>query len=46
MALLAASNLALVAIWAANGYEETWFYATLILMTVPTGWIHFIGRGR
>ena len=27
-----------------NGYEDTWFYVTLLLLTIPTSWIHFIKK--
>lgn len=46
IALLVLSNLGLVAIWAMNGYENTWFYIMLLLLTIPTSWIHFIKKTK
>lgn len=44
IALLVLSNLGLVAIWAMNGYENTWFYIVLLLLTIPTSWVHVIKK--
>ncbi len=46
IALLVLSNLALVGIWAVNGYENTLFYIMLLLLSIPTSWIHFIKKDK
>ncbi|MES3004864.1 MAG: hypothetical protein V4690_01975 [Patescibacteria group bacterium] len=41
IALLILTQVALIVIWAINGYEETWFYVTLMLVSISTSWVHF-----
>lgn len=42
--LLILTQILLVVIWAVNGYEETWFYVTLILITIAAAWEPFIKK--
>ena len=44
--LLLLADAALIAIWAMNGYEDTWFYATLILITIPISLMQFRKKDR
>ena len=46
IALLIISNLALIYIWAINGYENTFFYVVLLLLTIPTSWVHFLKKDK
>jgi hypothetical protein len=32
--------LILVAVWAINGYDDTWLYVTAILITAPLSWYY------
>lgn len=41
IALVALTEVALVAIWAMNGYEDTWFYVTAGIIAIPTSWFVF-----
>lgn len=35
------ANIALVIIWAINGYEDTWFYVSLLLISFVSSWTYF-----
>jgi hypothetical protein len=37
-------EIALIAIWAINGYKDTWYYATAMIIAIPTSWISFSKR--
>lgn len=46
IAILVISNLLLVGIWAINGYEETWFFATLMLISISTSLPHLTKKDK
>ncbi|MES2930758.1 MAG: hypothetical protein V4665_03160 [Patescibacteria group bacterium] len=46
IALLILAEIALVVIWAVNGYEDTWFYAMLMLITISTSWTNFSTKSK
>ncbi len=31
----------LAAVWAINGYEDTWLYVTAAIIAIPTSWYYF-----
>ena len=44
IALLILAQIALIAIWAINGYEDTWFYIMLIFITIPISGLPFFEK--
>lgn len=46
IALVILALVALVVIWAINGYEDTWLYASAMLIAIPTSWIHFCKKNK
>lgn len=38
--------MALVAIWAANGFEDTWLYAILIIIIIPISWFRLSKKNK
>jgi xanthine/uracil permease len=41
LAIFILALVALVAVWAINGFEDTWLYAILILIAIPVSWFNF-----
>ena len=44
--IFVAALAALVAIWAINGYEDTWLYVILIIIAIPTSWFYFSKKNK
>ncbi len=41
IAIFIAALMALAAVWAINGYDDTWLYATAIIIAIPTSWFYW-----
>lgn len=41
IAIYAIALIAIIAIWAVNGYEDTWLYVSAVLIMFPASWIYF-----
>lgn len=39
--ILAAVSIIILAVWAMNGYEDTWLYMTALIIAIPTSWFYF-----
>ena len=46
IAIFIATLVALVAIWAINGFEDTWSYVVLIIIAIPTSWFYFNKKNK
>ncbi len=39
--IVLATAAVIIAVWAVNGYEDTWLYATALIIAVPASWFLF-----
>lgn len=46
MAIFVVALVALVAIWAMNGFDDTWLYAVLIAVIIPTAWFRLRKKSK
>ena len=45
IALFITVLVVITGIWAFNGYEDTWFYATVVIIAIPVSWFSFGRKG-
>ncbi len=41
-----AALMILIAVWAVNGYEDTWLYVTAIIIAIPVSWLYFGNKNK
>ena len=46
IAIFVIALVVLAAIWAINGYEDTWLYVTAIIIAIPTSWFYFNSKDK
>ncbi len=46
IAIVIAALVALVVVWAINGYDDTWLYVTAAVIAIPTSWFYLSKKGK
>lgn len=46
IAITIVALLVLIAVWAINGYEDTWLYATAGIIAIPASWFYFGNKNK
>ncbi len=46
IAIVAVTLVVLTAVWAFNGYEDTWLYVSAAVIAIPASWFFFGTKDR
>ncbi|MES2470849.1 MAG: hypothetical protein V4526_01285 [Patescibacteria group bacterium] len=46
IAIVIAALIILVAVWAINGFEDTWMYLTAFIIFIPASWFFFSKKNK